>query len=180
LDWQSFLERAPFMAACKGKFIVLESSEAMRDALRRNDFAMILNPYGEMFPSMSRENLPADLDLVKDYVKKGGVWWEVGGYSFYTIIEPEPYMAVSETYTSAVADFTFLDYGKNGGFVLMGIPFFIGIVLGGLPDLLAVAFGIAGISRAGRIRRGMGAAVTGLVLGSVSLLSVFLGAGWLW
>jgi hypothetical protein len=66
------------------------------------------------------------------------------------------------------------------GFVLMGIPFFIGIVLGGLPDLLAVAFGIAGISRAGRIRRGMGAAVTGLVLGSVSLLSVFLGAGWLW
>jgi len=67
------------------------------------------------------------------------------------------------------------------GFVLMGIPFFIGIVLGGLPDLLAVAFGIAGISRAGRLGgRGMGAAVTGLVLGSVSLLSVFLGAGWLW
>ena len=120
LDWQSFLERAPFMAACKGKFVVLESSEAMREALRGNDFAMILNPYGEMFPSMSRENLPADLDLVKDYVKKGGVWWEVGGYSFYTIIEPEPYMAVSETYTSAVADFMYLDYGMDS-VAVMGV-----------------------------------------------------------
>ena len=121
LDWQSFLERAPFMAACKGKFIVLESADTMREALRGNDFAMILNPYGELFPSMKPENLLADLDLVKDYVKKGGVWWEVGGYSFYTVIVPEPYMSVSETYTSAVADFTFLDYGKNGGFALMGI-----------------------------------------------------------
>ncbi|SMQ71671.1 DUF4190 domain-containing protein [Agreia sp. VKM Ac-1783] len=67
------------------------------------------------------------------------------------------------------------------GFVLMGIPFFIGIVLGGIPDLLAVAFGIAGISRASRPGvRGMGAAITGLVLAGVSLMSVLLGAGWLW
>ena len=120
LDWQSFLDRAPFMAACKGKFIVLESADAMREALRGNDFAMILNPYGELFPSMKPENLFADLDLVKNYVKKGGVWWEVGGYSFYTVIVPEPYMAVSETYTSAVADFTYLDYGRDS-IALMGI-----------------------------------------------------------
>ena len=67
------------------------------------------------------------------------------------------------------------------GFVLMGIPLFIGWVFGGIPDILAVIFGIIGISRSGQLGGvGKGPAITGLVLASVSLLSVFIGAGSIW
>jgi hypothetical protein len=67
------------------------------------------------------------------------------------------------------------------GFVLMAIPLFIGLFLGGIPDLLAVICGIAGLNNAAA-QRGVGKpmAVVGLVLGGVSILSAFLGAGTLW
>lgn len=66
------------------------------------------------------------------------------------------------------------------GFLVTWIPFFIGLVLGGLPDVLAIVFGICGIVRANRVGRGMGLAVTGLVLGSLAFLSIFVGAGTVW
>jgi hypothetical protein len=66
------------------------------------------------------------------------------------------------------------------GFVLMAIPFFIGLFIGGTLDIVAVILGICGIIRANRTRVGMPLAVVGLVLGGVSLLSVFVGAGTLW
>ncbi|MFC6355412.1 DUF4190 domain-containing protein [Luethyella okanaganae] len=67
------------------------------------------------------------------------------------------------------------------GFVLMGIPFFIGWVLGGVPDTLAVIFGIIGINRAATLGGvGKGEAIAGLVLACVSLLSVLIGAGSIW
>jgi hypothetical protein len=67
------------------------------------------------------------------------------------------------------------------GIVLMAIPFFIGWFVGGIPDLIAVILGIVGLNNAGaRLGIGKGAAITGIVLGGVSILSVFLGAGSLW
>jgi len=66
------------------------------------------------------------------------------------------------------------------GFLVTWIPFFIGLFLGGLPDVLAIVFGICGIVRANRVRRGMGLAVAGLVLGSLAFLSIFVGAGTVW
>ncbi|MGW8432635.1 hypothetical protein ACWGJ9_16225 [Curtobacterium citreum] len=66
------------------------------------------------------------------------------------------------------------------GFLVTWIPFFIGVFLGFLPDLLAIVFGIIGIVRANRVRRGMGLAVTGLVLGGLAFLSIFFGAGTVW
>lgn len=66
------------------------------------------------------------------------------------------------------------------GFLTTWIPFGIGLLLGGLPNLLAIIFGIVGIVRAGQVHRGMGLAVTGLILGSLAGVSIFFGAGWLW
>ncbi len=60
------------------------------------------------------------------------------------------------------------------------IPFFIGVFLGFLPDLLAIVFGIIGIVRANRVRRGMGLAVTGLVLGGLGVPQHLLRAGTVW
>jgi hypothetical protein len=67
------------------------------------------------------------------------------------------------------------------GFCLMAIPLFIGWFLGGIPDLLAVIFGIVGLTNApAKLGVGRGPAITGIVLAGVSLISVFLGAGSLW
>jgi len=67
------------------------------------------------------------------------------------------------------------------GFVLMPIPLFVGWFLGGIPDILAVIFGIVGIVRARELRNaGLPLAIVGLCLGGVSLLSVFVGAGSVW
>lgn len=67
------------------------------------------------------------------------------------------------------------------GFVLMGVPFFIGWIIGGVPDLIAIVLGIVGLNNeAARRGIGKGMAIVGIVLGGVSILSVFLGAGWLW
>jgi hypothetical protein len=63
------------------------------------------------------------------------------------------------------------------GFVLTFVPLFIGYFLGGLPDLLAVIFGIIGIVKGGPAGVGRGAAITGLVLGGVAIILMFFGAG---
>jgi hypothetical protein len=48
-------------------------------------------------------------------------------------------------------------------------------------DILAVIFGIRGISRENRLGGiGKAAAVVGLVLGGVSILAAFVGAGTIW
>ncbi|HEX4442551.1 MAG TPA: hypothetical protein VHZ81_03175 [Galbitalea sp.] len=67
------------------------------------------------------------------------------------------------------------------GFVLMAVPFFIGWFLGGIPDIIAVTLGIVGLNN-DAARRGAGKplAVVGIVLGGVSLLSAFVGAGSIW
>lgn len=66
-------------------------------------------------------------------------------------------------------------------FCVTWIPLFIGLILGGIPAVLAVAFGITGIARA-RARGGQGLplAIVGLVLGGLAFLSIFIGAGTLW
>ncbi|SDQ39482.1 hypothetical protein SAMN02800687_1710 [Curtobacterium sp. UNCCL20] len=66
------------------------------------------------------------------------------------------------------------------GFLFTGIPFFIGLFLGGIPNILAIIFGITGIVRARRVGVGFGMALTGLILGGIAFLSVFLGAGTIW
>lgn len=66
------------------------------------------------------------------------------------------------------------------GFVLTPIPLFIGLFLGGIPDILAVIFGILGIVRANKTGIGKGMAIAGLVLGGLGVLSTFIGAGTIW
>ena len=66
------------------------------------------------------------------------------------------------------------------GFVFTGIPLFVGLFLGGPLNILAVIFGIVGIVRSQRVGRGLGPAIVGLVLASVSIVAVFFGAGSIW
>lgn len=67
------------------------------------------------------------------------------------------------------------------GWVLMAIPWFIGWLVGGPLDIAAVVLGVVGIVRANEIGGvGRGMAVAGIIFASVSLLSVFVGAGTIW
>lgn len=67
------------------------------------------------------------------------------------------------------------------GFVLTPIPLGIGLILGGIPDILAIVFGIIGLNRRHLFGgRGNGAGTTGLVLGGLGFLSIFIGAGTIW
>ncbi|GLI27688.1 hypothetical protein ARHIZOSPH14_19300 [Agromyces rhizosphaerae] len=67
------------------------------------------------------------------------------------------------------------------GFLTTWIPFFIGLILGAVPDLLAIIFGILGIVRANRVGgTGLGIAIAGLVLGTLAFASIFTGAGTIW
>jgi hypothetical protein len=67
------------------------------------------------------------------------------------------------------------------GFLLTPIPFFIGLFLGGIPDILAIIFGIVGLVKAPKVGgRGFALALVGLILGGLGFLSIFTGAGTIW
>jgi len=67
------------------------------------------------------------------------------------------------------------------GFFLMGIPFFIGWVLGGIPDILAIIFAIIALGRVAPYGQvGRGKAIAAIIIAGISLLSVFIGAGSIW
>ena len=67
------------------------------------------------------------------------------------------------------------------GFVLTPVPFFIGLFVGGIPDILAIIFGIIGLTKAPRVGgRGFAPALVGLILGGLGFLSMFIGAGTVW
>ena len=67
------------------------------------------------------------------------------------------------------------------GFVLTPIPLFIGLFVGGIPDILAIVFGIVGLVKAPKVaNRGFAPALVGLILGGLGFLSIFIGAGTVW
>lgn len=108
---------------------------------------------------------------------------QVQPYSAFTVAPQEnPYAAygslpqLPDSNGLAVAAFVL----GLWGFLVTWIPFFIGLILGGVPNLLAVIFGICAIVRANRIGRGMGLAIAGLILGGLAGISILFGAGTIW
>jgi hypothetical protein len=66
------------------------------------------------------------------------------------------------------------------GFVVTGIPL-IGALFGGTLDILAVIFGIIALTRLPRfLGQGKAAAIVGIVLAGLSLLTIPIGAGTIW
>jgi hypothetical protein len=61
-------------------------TEALRTGVRQ--WLCIINPYGENFPIAERGKWREMLDLIREYVNKGGCWWETGGYSFHGAVAP--------------------------------------------------------------------------------------------
>jgi hypothetical protein len=53
-----------------------------------DEFLAILNPYGELFPVAGPDRWREMLGAVREYVRRGGTWWETGGHPFYIMASP--------------------------------------------------------------------------------------------
>jgi len=63
----------------------LTSLTALTNALSSGPtvWLAIINPGGELFPSSAAGQWQPTLSAIRDYVDRGGSWWETAGYSFY-------------------------------------------------------------------------------------------------
>jgi len=85
--------------------VELTSPQALAAALASGEFLAILNPYGESLPASQDHSLEATVAAIGRYVRNGGNWFEVGGYSFHSALRPVRYFKYSLTYPPAFADF---------------------------------------------------------------------------
>lgn len=83
----------------------LTSPAELAAALAGGDSLAILNPYGESLPATQKQPLEQTLAAIGRYVRAGGNWFEVGGYSFHGALTPVRYFKHSITYPPAFADF---------------------------------------------------------------------------
>ncbi|MBD3184478.1 hypothetical protein GF312_19500 [Candidatus Poribacteria bacterium] len=88
---------------------IIASPKVMLEVLKSQKFLAILNPYGEWIPTSDENSIDDSVEAVGEYVKNGGNWFEVGGYSFFAALHPATYFQHSVLYPAAFADFFHLD-----------------------------------------------------------------------
>ena len=108
-DWRGRLAAVAARSRGRVTFVELASPQALLEAARSPDCLCILNPYGEAIPAASDDGLPAVLETIRGFVKAGGHWFEVGGYSFYQTLRPHRYLSYSLSYPVAFSDFMHLE-----------------------------------------------------------------------
>jgi hypothetical protein len=89
----------------KVTLVELTSPPELVAALAGGEYLAILNPYGESLPAASDQGLGETVAAIGRYVRNGGNWFEVGGYSFHGALRPVRYFKYSLTYPPAFADF---------------------------------------------------------------------------
>ena len=119
-DWRTRLGASAAISQAKFQIVELTSAGAMLGALAGTDFLAILNPYGEFTPVLEETGMPGTVAAIGKYVKTGGNWFEVGGYSFYYELRPTHYYSYGTPYPPAFADFLHLD-APAGSVSLFGV-----------------------------------------------------------
>ncbi|NQT54305.1 hypothetical protein HQ576_19765, partial [bacterium] len=87
----------------------LTSVPEMMAALAGDEFRLILNPYGEWLPVPEPGGMDAAVAAIGRYVRAGGHWFEVGGYSFHAALRPVRYYRHGTDYPAGFADFFHID-----------------------------------------------------------------------
>ena len=87
----------------------IKTARAMVEAAESDRFLAILNPYGEWLPVPHGAELTDVVENIKGYVRRGGNWFEVGGYSFFQALRPDQFLDHRLKYPPAFADFMHLD-----------------------------------------------------------------------
>ena len=102
-------------------YVELTSPAEIAAALRSDEYLFVLNPYGESFPVDRPENYKVCLDAVKAFVRGGGHWTEVGGYSFYHALAGGGYRSYSVKYPPLFADFALLETTSGASAAVYGL-----------------------------------------------------------
>lgn len=119
-SWEEILKELPGVRRGDLEFKVLRSTPALAAALTGSDTLAILNPYGEWLPQLPGETLEGTASAVGDFVRGGGHWFEVGGYSFYSALRPVLYYIYSTPYPGGFADFLHLE-SSSGSVAVYGV-----------------------------------------------------------
>ncbi|MCX7006632.1 MAG: hypothetical protein NTY53_05180 [Kiritimatiellaeota bacterium] len=103
--WLEGLRKLRAVQEHKVALLELTSPAELAAALASGDYLAILNPYGESLPATQEQPLEQTLAAIGRFVRAGGNWFEVGGYSFHGALTPVRYFHCSSTYPPAFADF---------------------------------------------------------------------------
>lgn len=112
------------MRRCAGRdfdYVEIPSPDALRKALKTDAFLLILSPYPETLPADSTEDFVKMLGLVRNYVKKGGHWFCVGGLSFYKALVSQPWHTLGGGYPGLFADMLHWRWKDGRTSALMGV-----------------------------------------------------------
>lgn len=119
-DIESALRSCRCVRSRDVQFAAVATPRALAQALQDPDTFAIVNPYGEGLPVDKEGQMDEFLGLIRSFVRRGGLWWEVGGYSFYYELLPQPHASLSGTYPSLFSDFAHLD-SDDGRLSVYGI-----------------------------------------------------------
>jgi hypothetical protein len=105
-QWRNALRELETVKAGKLQFVALDSVAQIDEARASDDFLVILNPYGEWMPVHKPGDMKAAVASILDYVRKGGNWFEVGGFPFFMELLPASHHhQYTGEYPPAFADF---------------------------------------------------------------------------
>jgi hypothetical protein len=105
LAWAERLRTLPSVVSGNMQFVALETVDQLTAAEAGGDFLAIVNPYGEWFPVAKPGDMPAAVARVGQYVRRGGHWFETGGYPFFAELLPSRIASRYEcNYPPAFAD----------------------------------------------------------------------------
>ncbi len=107
-EWRARLQKLPVVNSGTAQFIEINSTAQMIAALK-DDWAAIVNPYGEWLPVPENSDTIATAQAIAGWVRGGGHWFETGGYSFYSALKPELHFSYGSDYPGSFADFFHFD-----------------------------------------------------------------------
>ncbi|MGC8643111.1 MAG: hypothetical protein ACP5XB_24900 [Isosphaeraceae bacterium] len=105
-SWAARLK--PGLRPAGKELVELTTPAAMLAAARGDEFAAILNPYGEALP-VGAGGMPEMMEAVGQYIRRGGNWIETGGYSFYLALRPERFLQHQAGYPPLFADWVHVE-----------------------------------------------------------------------
>lgn len=119
-EWRERLGTSSVLASNGLSLVELTTMPEIIAALTATNYLAILNPYGELVPATLSGGVPATVTNIGNYVRAGGNWFEVAGYSFYQTLQPELYYTNNVFYPPAFADFLQVET-TNGNAAVYGV-----------------------------------------------------------
>jgi len=119
-QWRQAISTIADASGGRLQLVELASPGAMVEAAQAADFLCILNPYGEWLPVPAGSSTVEVAEAIASFVRAGGNWFEVGGYSFFYAMEPLRYLSYQVNYPAAFADFAQWE-GPDGLVSLYGV-----------------------------------------------------------